>query len=82
MGFYSISKFFFRSQKTYAIREINDLNFRNTLNTNNTNLSNYQARSPQLFKSNSVTSIYKENKGDITKISSTYFFFWYLKRRM
>ena len=67
MGFYSISKFFFRSQKTYAIREINCLNFRNTVNTNNTNLSKYQTRSPQLFKSNSVTSIYKENKGDITK---------------
>ena len=58
---------FFPSQKTYAIREINRLNFRNTLNTNNTNLSKYQTRSPQLFKSNSVTSIYKENKGDITK---------------
>ena len=58
---------FFPSQKTYAIREINRLNFRNTLNTNNTNLNNYQTRSPQLFKSNSVTSIYKENKGDITK---------------
>ena len=57
---------FFPSQKTYAIREINRLNFRNTLNTNN-NLSNYQTYSPQLFKSNSVTSIYKENKGDITK---------------
>ena len=58
---------FFPSQKTSAIREINRLNFRNTLNTNNTNLNNYQTRSPQLFKSNSVTSIYKENKGDITK---------------
>ena len=66
---------FFPSQKTYAIREINGLNFRNTLNTNNTNLSNYQARSPQLFKSNSVTSIYKENKGDITKYRPPAFFF-------
>jgi len=64
---------FFPSQKTYAIREINHLNFRNTLNTNTPsnnnfiNYSNYQTRSPQLFKSNSVANIYKENKGDITK---------------
>ena len=64
---------FFPSQKTYAIREINHLNFRNTLNTNTPsnnnfiNYSNYQTRSPQLFKSNSVANIYRENKGDITK---------------
>ena len=67
-------KLFFPSEKKYAIRAINNLNFKNTLNlntptsaTNAINTNKYISVTPHLFKSNSVSNIFQEKKGDITK---------------
>ena len=67
-------RLFFPSEKKYAIRAINNLNFKNTLNlntptstTNTLNTNKYISATPHLFKSNSVSNIFQEKKGDITK---------------
>ena len=67
-------KLYFPQDKKYAIREINNLNFRNTLNQNTpTNKINsilynkFHNNSPYINKSNSVSNIFQEIKGDITK---------------
>ena len=64
---------YFPSEKKYAIREINNLNFQNTLNQNsplNIKLFNKlqsNTNTPHVIKSNSVSNIFQEIKGDITK---------------
>ena len=64
---------YFPSEKKYAIREINNLNFPNTLNQNsplNIKLFNKlqsNTNTPHVIKSNSVSNIFQEIKGDITK---------------
>ena len=67
-------KLYFPQDKKYAIREINNLNFKNTLNqntpTNNINsilYNKFHNNSPYINKSNSVSNIFQEIKGDITK---------------
>ena len=66
-------KLYFPSEKKNAIRTINRLNFKNTLNSNtptistNTLNNKFQSHTPHFFKSNSITNIFQENKGDITK---------------
>ena len=64
---------YFPSEKKYAIREINNLNFPNTLNQNsplNIKLFNKlqsNTNTPHVIKSNSVSNIFQEIKGDVTK---------------
>ena len=70
-------KLFFPSEKKYAIRAINRLNFKNTMNlntpTNTTNRINilnnnkFKTLTPHYLKSNSVSNLFQEIKGDITK---------------
>ena len=74
-------KLYFPSEKKHAIREINNLNFQYTLNQNspkNIKLFNKlqaNTNTPHVFKSNSVSNIFQEIKGDITKFRPPAFSF-------
>ena len=82
-------KLFFPSEKKNAITKINHLNFKKILNlkTPNNNRNNIifnkfndnnkinLSKIPHMYKSSSVSNIYQENKGDITKYRSPAFSF-------
>ena len=73
---------YFHSQKKEAIKSINNLNFRNNhkniikldinkiRNKRDSQLYIHSNLPKKLFKSNSLSDLFKENKGDITKCSS------------
>ena len=81
-------KILFPSEKKRVINDINNLNFKNTANINSLNKNNNEAKAisrnnnsiintltPHLFKSNSVSNLYQEHRGDITKYRSPAFSF-------
>ena len=81
-------KILFPSEKKRVINDINNLNFKNTLNINSLNKNINEAKTnsrnnnsiintltPHLFKSNSVSNLYQEHRGDITKYRSPAFSF-------
>ena len=81
-------KILFPSEKKRVINDINNLNFKNIANINSLNKNNNEAKAisrnnnsiintltPHLFKSNSVSNLYQEHRGDITKYRSPAFSF-------